>query len=286
MASLAVAVATGCAGGADEGATETTGSPGGDIEHPTGLNQLVLGVEVEGGFAPIEFTMTRMPGFSLYGDGTAITPGARTEIDPQPALPPIVATPISEDGVQRILQEAVAAGLTKGADYTDLDGVEIADASTTVFTLSAAGQTTTTRVYALTELTERPSLMSREEFEARQLLKDLQERLRSLRSWLPDGSAGDDRPYTLTAVRLFVRPYESDPELKEQPVEWPVPETRFATFGEPAGQGWKCGTVSGAALSVLLLPALREANQLTLWVSGGERYSILFRPLLPDESGC
>jgi len=47
-----------------------------------------------------------------------------------------------------------------------------------------------------------------------------------------------------------------------------------------------CGTVSGQALSALLLPAVREANQLTPWVSGGERYRILFRPLLPDELGC
>ena len=85
---------------------------------------------------------------------------------------------------------------------------------------------------------------------------------------------------------MFFRPYEPDSEPEEPLVEWPVPETDFATFGEPSEQGWMCGTVSGQALSALLLPAVREANQLTPWVSGGERYRILFRPLLPDELGC
>jgi hypothetical protein len=36
-----------------------------------------------------------------------------------------------------------------------------------------------------------------------------------------------------------------------------------------------------------VLDAAASATQLTPWVSGdGTRWSVLFRPLLPDESGC
>ena len=46
-----------------------------------------------------------------------------------------------------------------------------------------------------------------------------------------------------------------------------------------------CGTVTGGDLATLL-PLLQKANQLTPWASGGRRYALTFRPLLPDETGC
>ncbi|HVA85136.1 MAG TPA: hypothetical protein VNF73_02335 [Candidatus Saccharimonadales bacterium] len=33
-------------------------------------------------------------------------------------------------------------------------------------------------------------------------------------------------------------------------------------------------------------PLLQRASTLTPWTSGGHRWSIVVRPLLPDESGC
>jgi hypothetical protein len=35
-----------------------------------------------------------------------------------------------------------------------------------------------------------------------------------------------------------------------------------------------------------LAPTVRQANQLTPWTSGGRRFSVSFRPLLPDENDC
>jgi hypothetical protein len=35
-----------------------------------------------------------------------------------------------------------------------------------------------------------------------------------------------------------------------------------------------------------VLPLAQSANQLTPWRSDGAKFAILFRPLLPDESGC
>jgi len=42
---------------------------------------------------------------------------------------------------------------------------------------------------------------------------------------------------------------------------------------------------TGAQLDTVLA-AVAKANQNTPWSSGGNTYSITFRPLLPDESGC
>jgi hypothetical protein len=47
----------------------------------------------------------------------------------------------------------------------------------------------------------------------------------------------------------------------------------------------RCGSVEGADLEELR-PLVKEANQLTPWRSGDDVYHLVFRPLLPDESGC
>jgi hypothetical protein len=43
--------------------------------------------------------------------------------------------------------------------------------------------------------------------------------------------------------------------------------------------------VEGADLD-LLLTAAQKANQLSPWTSGDMTYTVILRPLLPDESGC
>jgi hypothetical protein len=43
--------------------------------------------------------------------------------------------------------------------------------------------------------------------------------------------------------------------------------------------------VTGSDLATLL-PLVQTANQLTPWTSGGKEYTLLFRPMLPDETGC
>ena len=45
---------------------------GSGIVHPTGADQLVLRVALEGGFVAPETTFARMPSFSVMGDRTII----------------------------------------------------------------------------------------------------------------------------------------------------------------------------------------------------------------------
>jgi hypothetical protein len=53
------------------------------------------------------------------------------------------------------------------------------------------------------------------------------------------------------------------------------------------GQGLDlgCATVAGAQLAPVLAAA-GTANALTPWTSGGKRWIVAFRPLLPDEKDC
>ena len=125
VAIAAVAVlgsACGRVGNADPGSGGATGASGATgIEHPTGANDLILGVGYEGGFVAYEYTLGSTPFWSLFGDGTLIVPGPQIEIYPGPALPNLTATPVSEDGIQAILQAARDAGLMDGdANYGDM----------------------------------------------------------------------------------------------------------------------------------------------------------------------
>jgi hypothetical protein len=262
-----------------------TGASGG-VDHPTAATDLVLQVSAEGGFVAAESLLTSMPSFSLFGDGTAVTQGAQTAIYPGPALPPSIATPITEDGIQALVRSALDAGLGEDHEYTDLGSVGISDADTTVFTLTVDGVTHVTKAYALGMSGDRqPDLMSDQEYAARMRLERFQASLTNLRQTLPVGAVGPDGTFVPTELRLFVSGYARSHDLKEPAVAWPL-STPLTSFGEPATlEGYTCGTVTDGDLDAVL-PLAQTANQLTPWTSDGERFAIAFRPLLPNESGC
>jgi hypothetical protein len=274
-------VATACAN-----ASSTIGGPGdGGLDHATGAGDLLLRISNEGGLLSPEYTLTAMPPFSLFGDGTVVTPGAQIELYPGPALPPLVATPVTEEGIRAILRAGVDAGLDEDHEYTDLGAVGIADASTTVFTLTVDGATHVTKVYALGELGQQPAGMSDQEFDARTRLLDFQSSVQDLRGTFPAGSIGEDRIFSPAGLRLFVSRYRPEQGLEQRAVDWPL-ATPLSAFGEPAAlAAYRCGAVTGADLGAVL-PLARRANQLSPWRSQGESYGIVFPQLLPDESGC
>lgn len=272
---------------ANDHATDGAGGGGsGEIAYPTGANQAILRISQGGGFTPLNFNLTNIPMVSLFGDGLFVTPGAQIEIYPGPALPAIAQERLSVAAIQSLLQAALDAGLGADRDYTDLGSAGIADAPTTTFILTVEGQTHTTNVYALGELGAKPDGMSRDEYRARQQLLSFEAKASDL-SWLPEGSTSDAGSYQPVAVRVFVSGYQPDQSLTEPPIGWPL-TPGLATFGEPVSdglRGMRCGAVDGAHAQTLLTLA-EQANQLTPWTSDGARYTALFRPLLPDESGC
>jgi len=289
VAIAAVAVLASACGGVgndDPGSGGTTGPTGATgIEHPTGADELVLRTAYEGGFVPYEFTLSSTPFWSLLGDGTLIVLGPQIEIYPGPALPNLVAMPVSEDGVQAILQAARDAGLLEGdAHYGDQC---IADAATTVFTTNADGRTSVVSAYALDVGDPAGTCGSGQDADARAKLAAFQAKLTDLQSWLPEGSLGTERPYEPTEMRVYVLPYRADPQLPQEAIEWPL-GAALDGFGEPienAPAATRCGVVSGDELATLLAEA-QDANALTPWTSGGTEYQLIFRPLLPDEHTC
>ena len=258
---------------------------GGGIDHSTSPDHVLVQLSYEGGFVPVEWTYTNFPFYSLYGDGTNVLPGAQIEIYPGPALPAISSRHVDEAGIQAILEVAIAAVENVPADLDDLGYMSIADASTTVITVSAGGVDRTIRAYALGELTERPDGMPEREYQARLQLQELVAKLTGPTDWMPEGSVGPEGDYEASAARLFVGAYRPVEDLAQEPVPWPLDEG-LAGFGAPvAPGGHRCGVVQGADWDTVH-EAATSANTLTPWADGGERFSILFRPLLPDETGC
>ncbi len=278
---MALALAA-CGGLKDEGNGGSGGGSG--IAHPTGADELVLRWEYQGGFVAYEYMLKRLPSWSLYGDGRLIVEGPTIEIYPGPALPNLLVTRVSEDGVQAILEAAKAAGLMEGdATYTYPC---VADAADTVFTTNAGGSTSVVTAYALGDAMggSCPNV----DDEARQKLHEFQAKLGDLASFLPQGSIGAEEPYVFDAVRIYVMSYQGQPDLPQEAAEWPL-ATGLDAFGDAAeGSGLqdaRCGVMSGADLGSLM-PAMQGANELTPWSSGGAEYRLILRPLLPDEHGC
>ena len=80
------------------------------------------------------------------------------------------------------------------------------------------------------------------------------------------------------------------PELPPVPAEQRVPDWAadaiwYQIFPERFRNGDPSNDPTRASLE-LPIDRVPESWTLTPWTSDGRRYSIAFRPLLPDESGC
>jgi hypothetical protein len=258
---------------------------GSGIDHSTDGHAVLVRVAFEGGFVPLEWTYRSLPTFSLYGDGRLVLPGVQMEIYPGPALPAISTRTITEEGIQTTLEEALGSIQGVPDEMLDMGSVGLADVPTTVITIRAGDVDRTIKVYGLSELTERPQHMSAEEFQARGQLQRLVTKLEGLTTWLPDGSLGPETSYAASGARLFVSEYRKV-DLPQEPITWPLQED-LDRFGEAAigSETYRCGIVEGTEWTTLREPA-SQANELTPWTESGARFSILFRPLLPDETGC
>ena len=110
-------------------------------------------------------------------------------------------------------------------------------------------------------------MLSAENRAARAALFDFQSSLFDLRTWLPAGAVGDEQPFDLAGLRVFVQDgaVTPDPGLEQEPQDWPL-VTPLGLFGEPLPDlQLRCGTVTGADLATLL-PKVQLSNELTPWL--------------------
>jgi hypothetical protein len=274
-------------------AVSPAGTPPTPIAHPSEHDALVLRIETSGGLLPPFVLVTELPELSVYGDGTVIVLGPQILIYPPPALPNLLQSRITEDGLQLLLREAAAAGLLDGdADYP-LPGVY--DAPTTFFTVHAGGKRTRVSVYALGLEDPSDPRLTAEQREARQKLAAFAAKARDLTSWLPaDAIIERDMPYVITRLQVVVVPADA-PQAPQSPENIPVSSrpwslpTPLSQIGEPApwvGPTARCAVIASRKELPRLLEELATANTLTRWESGQQEFVLLVRPLLPDETGC
>lgn len=272
---------------ADSGAPQGSAAPGtsgsGGPEPAAAGKAPVLRVEQIGGFVPPTANLSRFPLVSVYGDGRVITPGAQIMIFPAPALPSVQVTTIDPAAVRTLVKKATEAGVTSGAAF---GRPGVADAPSTRFTVVTDAGPQSVEVLALGEAVPDDPALTAGQKAARGKLRAFLEQLGDLKSTLGAGSVKGTAPYTPAALATIATPWKAveEPGISAPPARtWPGP----ALPGELAGGGTEmgCVTVTGDAVTAVLAAA-KDANALTPWTSGGKQWTVVFRPLLPDEAGC
>jgi hypothetical protein len=270
---VAAALLLGLVACAERGGAARPGGPAPTSSEAAATEGLVLRVEHTGGFLTPSVLHSRLPIVSVYADGRMISEGPVAAIYPGPALPNLQVREIGRGGVQDLVGRALAAGV---AETSDLGTPTIADAPSTRFTVVTTAETYVREAYALWESPEGSGVTAEQEA-ARQRLTDL------LSSVTDQGA--DTEPYEPEAVAAVVSPWVDPGDGLVQPeLPWPGP----ALPGEPSGglPDVTCVIATGDQARTLL-DAARSANVTTPWTTAdGGRWSVAFRPLLPDETGC
>lgn len=271
---------TACAQAASPGSGGTE-SPGPMVPTAFTDDDVVLRVEYVGGFMLPEALVTRVPTVTVYGDGRVITDGPVIAIYPGPALPNLQVQRISREDVVRLAERAVAAGVGR---TTDFGQPMVADAPSTRITVLTVTGHKHAEANAL-DFESTPEL-TEDQQAARAKLRELIAALTDLPATLGADAVGPAEPYRPAALAAVASPWtEPDDDALPAPPE-------LAWIGPPLPgeenvkvHGVHCVTVTGSDAAELFARAM-EATVLTPWVSGGERWRVAFRPLLPDESGC
>ena len=130
------------------GGTGTTW-PAGSIPHLTGAADVVLRVSDGGGMPLQGWDLTRLPQFTLFGDGRIIVVSGAPSRSTVPGAPlaELRTMVVSEEVVQAILAAGKEAKLFQnGVDYGEAGPT---DQDTTTITINADGTTYTSAIYAL-----------------------------------------------------------------------------------------------------------------------------------------
>lgn len=275
----AVLLVGGCAGQAEQVVAGDQAGAGaaadGDVA-PDG-DAVVLRVWREGGFVPQERIVGSVPELSLYADGRMITTGPVPAVHPGLALPNLLVQQLDEAATAKLLDDALAAGVRTGADF---GSPNVADAATTRIDVVRDGVASTVRVPALREAPADDPLLTADQRAARAKLSAFLDRLRETTVVTPD-----QKPYGAQTVAALAQTYVKAGDVPEQPaaIAWPGPPLPGENLNPGVGIG--CVTASGAERDAILAAA-KTARQNTPWSSGAEDYTVTFRPLLPDETGC
>jgi hypothetical protein len=278
VAACLVVLAAGCAPGG-------SGSGSGSVR-TYAADEVALRVENVAGFVAPSVRATELPTISVYGDGRVITVGPTPAIYPGPALPNLQLRHIAATAVSHLVDLAVTAGVGRARD---LGQPPIADAAVTRFTVhtgDGTGGVLTTSAYALDVSTGDNDGLTSAQLLARKALRDLSDGLADLPKTL--GTSGIDQPQRYVPTRLAAVAEDwrnpGSPGLPAQPeLVWPGPNLPGPAL--PSNSSLGCVTADGDEAG-RVLAAAAGANAITPWTTGGKRWTVAIRPLLPDESSC
>jgi hypothetical protein len=274
-------MAAACVGGA--GAAGPTPSP-----KPEDPDKVIFRVSWEGGFVTPEMLLGRLPVIAVYADGRVITLGPVPAIFPGPFMPNLLEQTLSKEALDSLIQLARDKDLLKDVTY-DFPG--IADAADTVLEINLDGKSYRLSAYALAEAVDggvAPAIeVPPADVAGRAAMREFIDALTQVPA---DDFVDEQHSYDFQALRLYVTKAaiveDSEFPGEQAPIAWPLDD--LATAGEPVENspiGARCLVVEGDDLATVL-PLFEGANQLSVFESEGEFYSLIPRPLYPDESGC
>ena len=266
-----------CAQTSATGASGESASPGasGGAAVPAAGDQLVLRVEQGGGIAGNKAQLDKIPAVSIYRDGRVISPGPQIAIYPAPALPSIQVQTMSPENVDKLLTKGTELAASAG----DLGRPGIADGTTTTITINGRKLV----AYALSEAQPGDPALTAAQQSARSKLAAFADELTGLPMAEGMTEAVQYQPAALAVLATpWVKPAGDLPSAP--PVTpWPGPALPGAYLNKGAKQG--CFTVTGETVDKVL-EAAKSANQNTPWSSSAASWTVRFRPMLPDETGC
>jgi hypothetical protein len=249
------------------------------LDHATGATDVVLRYEEGGGFMMAGFAATMVPHFTLYGDGTIVFRDPTVEFPPFEGSVtrsnPMRTASLSEEQIQDLLAFALGEGGLAAArpEYRyDL----VADASTAIFTIEAAGTKKTVSVYALgMDDPTMPDAPARAAFL----------RLAQQLTGIEGGGLVEASDYVPPAYRGIL--LEAQGLLAPDIRAWPwddIAPSDFVADADPNGIGFPHRTMTAAEVEALGLAGY-EGGLANVPLTGpdGTTYTFSLRPLLPDE---
>lgn len=263
VTTLTALVIAACGGGDTADETKPTvpeGTPG----------EVILEISDEGGFVPVEFSLTKVPRFTVFADGTVVTPTGEQFSFPGPALTPLVQRQLDAETISDLLAFVDDLGLAD-LDAVDLsDAPNVADASTTVLRYFDAGGEHRISIYALgfgESGDARAAIVE-------SMIARLDETTRNV----------DPEPYQADRLVMFAQAADRlDPGMVRGAGPWPFDVGLADMTSEVAG--FACLTVEGSE-AIDVSESLDGADSMTVWDLDGTDHRVLARPLLPHQDGC
>ena len=251
----------------------------GKLDHKTGCTDIVLRVESNGGFVPVEFSLTNAPIFTLYGDNTAIfRPQPTDGVCPGPGEPmiPLVRVVMSPEQVDALLTYALGPGGLAGAAESYLNPM-IADAPMTVFTIDAAGVTKQVAVQALgMDDPTSPDAAIRAQ------LSGLYDLLDSFEDQVAAGNVQSADLYQPAGYRgMLTEVYDGATNPK---VAWPWSDVTLDDFVAPAGNVARYAPLTPDQVAAVTQVPSGGISSIRLTAPDGSDWFLAIRPLLPEES--